>query len=195
MNIWSPLFTLIGETWPRCGCGGRRRDTEGPCLRSPTIHFWSGRRFFFNALGLSDIFLATFGYSLGHLSIATVFWTLREPQRVNVSGATSQSYDIFSIFGTYSRGHNIATISWALFVWVAHFGLSTYLVLAWFTISLWPNFGTFLLTQLCLGRNLLKLFRRNQGLHFPKRVLLHIKSFLSFIMQLDYWDSCSWTWP
>ena len=89
MNIWTKLFTL-GETWPRCGCGGRRRDTEGPCLRSPTIHFWSGRRFFFNALGLSDIFLATFGYSLGHLSIATVFWTLYEPQSVNVLGATDQ---------------------------------------------------------------------------------------------------------
>ena len=129
------------------------------------------------------------------LALAPVFWTLYEPQSVNVSGATNQIYDIFQYSGTYGRSHNIATISWALLVWVAPFRHSTRLVLALFTISPWPNVGTFLLTQLFMGRNLIKLFRRNQGLLFPKRIFLHIKSFLSFIMQLDYWDSCSWTWP
>ena len=95
-----------------------------------------------------------------------------------------------------TKGHNIATISWALLVvWVAPFRHSTHLVLAWFTISPWPNIGTFLLTKSFMGLNLIKLFRRNQGVHLPKQIFLHIKSFLSFIMQLDYWDSCSWTWP
>ena len=61
MNIWTKLFTL-GETWPRCGCGGRRRDTEGLCLRSPTIHFWSDWRFCL-IHRLSDNFLVTFGLS------------------------------------------------------------------------------------------------------------------------------------
>ena len=56
------LSTLIGETWPRCGCGGRRRDTEGLCLRSPTIHFWLDRIFCL-IHHLSDNYLVTFGLS------------------------------------------------------------------------------------------------------------------------------------